>query len=276
MTTACIDRSPDTNVTVAGGHASIRLVEGRRWISPTTPAIAGTQVRRDSDALSAFVDTNRDGYLDPHAEPSTPCVREGERWRCEVEPRQIIVLREETASGKDTFVIPRWNLDDDDTVFCLGRSSGCERSWAPSPRSAAEIQTLSACSDEDLTLWIGAPPAQPLMLGARPPMDVRGEVRVLARGAVELTLRGDDVADRLFAWVGPESSPVWTSETSDRVWRMLGDHAVVEIPEDAWARCPACPIHVVVADHVRWRDDETSAMVLDVRERRLQFEVPAP
>jgi hypothetical protein len=139
------------------------------------------------------------------------------------------------------------------------------------PTSDDTAQALSACTDEDLTLWIDdAAGRYGVFLGARPSLDLEVHLRETPEGEGVVEVSGPDAsdADRMLVWIGPESAPLWTSEDAAVAWLNVDGISTVVVPAATRAACTDCPVEVVVATHDRRRDEETSIEILDVRERR--------
>lgn len=270
---ACGSTPSASVVRVTGPATDTSLLAGRRWIDVRQPAREVTSSRStapaDAGALIAFIDSNGDGRLDPVAEDSTPCLWDGSEWACEVEPRQVTVLRMQSAAGARTFVLPR--LPEASERFCLGGTARCEGTWARRPREATDT-SLSTC-EPDVTLWTDSQAGEALHLGQRPTLGVIATRTVLSDGSVDLRIDSDAALDRLHVWVGGEGeeAPTWDSETSTERWRDADGGSTITVPAVARHACPGCAITVAAADHRRWRDERSGMVVLDVRERHLQI-----
>jgi hypothetical protein len=222
----------------------------------------------DAEVVTAFEDLDEDGRLDVYAEPSTPCRHDDGPWSCRVHDKQITVLRLERDDRKDTFVLPR---QPSPAMFCVGDPEGCRGDRVEQPTSDEMAQALSACTDDNLTLWIDDAAARhSVLVGARPALELDVHLREMPDGASVVEISGPDVsdADRMLVWIGPEAAPLWSSEDGAAAWQDFDGKSTVVVPSAIRAACSDCPVDVAIATHDRRRHEATSTEILDVREKR--------
>ncbi|MBK9035350.1 MAG: hypothetical protein IPL61_29530 [Myxococcales bacterium] len=218
--------------------------------------------------MTAFLDLDDDGRLDPEIEPSTPCLETRSGWQCQVEPRQVTVLRTTTASATSLFVIPRWDRDLG-VRYCIGNDEGCDAPFEGMPTRSGDVH--STCGDARV-VWLDTTPPHRVAIGDHEPIVAAATLRRTATGDLELRIDAPR-PERVLAWVGQGATTTWDSENSPELWRATDGGVAITIPGASLQQCGACGVEVAIAHHVRWHDKDTSAMVLDVRERRFHLEV---
>ncbi len=230
-----IEVGPD--VVLARGRLAV--ITGHAWTLPgngnAIPAEDGRfEVDPKVGAVSAFLDLNDDGELDPTTEPSFPCALTHE-WRCDLRTTAIRLhsrKRKRDGVWQQAVFATGFQLDDKGQVnpnfsFCTSEGQCAEHDGNPFANGLSSTATLTLCKWTDAPKqppvslnWNEAGSAQLAVLSAAPTPTVTYTAS-RDHDSLRITVQADETISRAIVWVGQlDKNRIriirWHSELSDQ------------------------------------------------------------
>lgn len=232
----------------------------------------GFEVPRAVRHVTAFVDTDGNGLLDAHTEPSTRCRLVAERWECHIPPRSLtahtleLVPFPHSSNPADRFealsiIAEQYEQSgalDTSARFCIEGESECaelvRETYGPGQSEDLRIGpcktqkafergtpiTVRATSDHERKEFVFSPPDQMGLRVAAHRDDLGMEV--LAHTQRSMT--------HAIVWLGSMDARnvAWSTELDPEAMSFSARQLEVRVPERAIDRCRGCKLMVQVAN----------------------------
>lgn len=274
---------------VSGGwSAGIRVVYGKRWAighDAPVPETGDFQVPSWAGAVTAYVDSIRNGRFDRFAEPSSVCRHERTGWRCQIPHQRATLHRNLSARGDirgdSTYVFWESYRHDGTRIepseFCV--EDRCTNPQ-PSPflsETAAQVHQLMLCGEEgfarqDAIVRAGSsrstvPITRPATLEANVHLKRQDDHLVLQIDAPSV--------DRIIIWggvsnrLGDIQRIYWHSEEGAISIAERGNGLEARIPLHVIERCGRDPRCIVVVQLLKYWAQSDDLIVNSTEYRRV-------